>query len=107
MKNLIPADTIDAEGHVWETVGENIRNGAKHFSAHEIIEILQIMYPIGSVYVGDSSFLSLFGSWKHIGLAGMPYVAGTSQTSGSIIDATIKGSDSISSIVLNMWKRVS
>lgn len=26
---VYPADTVDSSGKVWETVGENIRNGEK------------------------------------------------------------------------------
>lgn len=49
-----PADTVDASGKVWDTVGENIRNGAKGESlTTEIIdELLNALYPVGYVFFG-------------------------------------------------------
>lgn len=52
-----PADTVDANGKVWETVGENIRNGEKRNLKHnirsEIDEVLNLMFPIGYVFIGE------------------------------------------------------
>ena len=39
MKKLIPADTVDIDGTVWETIGENIRHGAKEFSNTDIVNL--------------------------------------------------------------------
>ena len=54
MKKLIPADTVDAKGNVWETTGENIRCGAKEFSDNDVKAIVNILFPVGSVYCGES-----------------------------------------------------
>lgn len=49
-----PADTVDSRGKVWDTIGENIRNGAKDKIVEEITDfILNGLYPIGSTYVGE------------------------------------------------------
>lgn len=66
MKKLIPADTVDADGNVWETVGENIRNGKKAYSEDAVKAIVDILFPVGSVYVGESSFILSVGNWQQI-----------------------------------------
>lgn len=49
-----PADTVDSNGKVWDTVGENIRNGAKGKSLTKAIidELLNDLYPVGYVFFG-------------------------------------------------------
>lgn len=64
MKKLIPADMVDAAGNVWETTGENIRRGKKEFSINELKEIVDILFPVGSVYCGENSFILSVGTWK-------------------------------------------
>lgn len=66
MKKLIPADTVDAAGNVWGNVGENIRKGAKEFSEDIIKEIVNILFPVGSVYCGTNAFILSVGKWKHV-----------------------------------------
>lgn len=66
MKKLIPADTVDAAGNVWETVGENIRRGEKEISENSVKEIVDILFPVGSVYCGTNTFILSVGTWKHI-----------------------------------------
>lgn len=66
MKKLIPADTVDVAGNVWETVGENIRKGAKEFSEDIVKEIVNILFPVGSVYCGTNAFILSVGKWKHV-----------------------------------------
>lgn len=39
MKKLIPADTVDIEGTVWETIGENIRHGANEHSKADFVNL--------------------------------------------------------------------
>ena len=40
-QKIYPADTVDSAGKTWETVGENMRNGAKSESlTTEIIDAL-------------------------------------------------------------------
>lgn len=53
-QKIYPADTVDSAGKTWDTVGENIRNGAKSASlTTEIIdELLNELYPIGYVFLG-------------------------------------------------------
>ena len=52
-----PADTVDANGKVWETVGENIRHGAKDGLEDILIKFrhdtLDAMFPVGYVMVGQ------------------------------------------------------
>lgn len=66
MKKLIPADTVDAEGTVWPTTGENIRKGAKEFSDFDVKAIVDILFPVGSVYCGTNAFILSVGKWKHV-----------------------------------------
>lgn len=53
-QKIYPADTVDSAGKTWETVGENIRNGAKSESltAAIIDELLNELYPVGYVFLG-------------------------------------------------------
>lgn len=49
-----PADTVDSSGKAWNTIGENIRNGAKNKIVEEATNlILDALYPIGSTYIGE------------------------------------------------------
>lgn len=64
MKKLIPAGTVDAAGNVWETTGENIRRGKKEFSTNDAKEIVDILFPVGSVYCGENSFILSVGVWS-------------------------------------------
>jgi hypothetical protein len=66
MKKLIPADTVDSDGNVWETTGENIRRGKKEFSESEVKAIVDILYPVGSTYCGDNAFILSVGKWEQI-----------------------------------------
>ena len=60
-----PADTVDSDGKVWKTVGENIRNGSKDLPIKEIVlQVLDMMYPVGSTYVGElPAIFNEFGTW--------------------------------------------
>lgn len=70
MKKLIPADTVDSEGTAWETIGENIRNGAKNFPSSSIEAIAEaivnVLFPVGSIYCGENSYLLSIGKWEKI-----------------------------------------
>lgn len=63
MKKLIPADMVDANGNVWPTTGENIRKGAKEFYENEVKAIVNVLFPVGSVYCGDNPFITSVGKW--------------------------------------------
>lgn len=96
MKKLIPADTVDSKGVVWETTGENIRNGAKEFSENDIQAIADILFPVGSVYCGENAFILSTGKWENITkTVSFPvYVAKPPETYSSVAS-------------IRMWKRVS
>lgn len=109
MKKLIPADTVDAEGTVWETTGENIRNGAKTFSESEFKAIVDALFPIGSIYCGENTFITSVGTWQLITLrAGMIIRLGsTSETGkavrrGAISESTEEQAEYPS---IRMWRR--
>ena len=67
-----PADTVDADGKVWETVGENIRNGSNgsksnitEYVRNEINTVLNLMFPVGYVFIGElPPYLSSIFKWK-------------------------------------------
>lgn len=52
-QKIYPADTVDANGKAWETVGENIRYGAKDNLNEELIKFrhdtLDAMFPVGYI----------------------------------------------------------
>lgn len=51
-----PADTVDANGKVWKTVGENIRHGAKDITTilnDFLYETLNSLFPVGYIYIGE------------------------------------------------------
>lgn len=86
-KKLIPADTVDTDGKVWETVGENIRNGAKEIFISEdfVKEIVNVLFPVGSVYCGENSFILSVGQWTQlIDNAGESLILGTTGVTGSV-----------------------
>lgn len=77
-----PADTVDADGKVWDTVGENIRHGAKD-GLNEILikfrhDTLDAMFPIGYIFIGqlpeilktEFDWTSVITSSKMYGLIG-------------------------------------
>lgn len=81
MNKLIPAD-----GNVWETTGENIRRGAKEFPESDIKAIVNILFPVGSVYCGENAFILSVGKWTQISQnSGKTIVLGGSVLSGSSI----------------------
>lgn len=106
MKKLIPADTVDAKGNVWETTGENIRNGAKEFSEDSVKEIVDILFPVGSVYCGENSFVLSVGSWELITQQGLYILSGgKTEKTGDRTTGTFKGADTGSSYYIRMWRR--
>lgn len=67
-----PADTVDSNGKVWETVGENIRNGAKKEIPVKkiLLEALDMLYPVGSTYIGEiPEIFNEFGTWVSFNVA--------------------------------------
>ena len=112
MKRLIPADTVDAAGNVWETTGENIRNGAREFSEKDAKLLVNAMFPVGSIYFGENSFILSVGKWEALkdGIS-KPYVLMIDKVSGSHQQTNIASVESVSSgivgVVLRAWKRVS
>lgn len=110
MEKLIPADTVGANGTVWKTTGENIRRGSKEFSEDTVKEIVDILFPVGSVYCGENTFILSVGTWNIITSAvSLPvYVASSVKTGeraqGRIAPLPETYSDVAS---IRMWKRVS
>lgn len=53
-----PADTVDSEGKVWPTLGENIRKGSKEIAGladlldSYVLNLLNELYPVNSIIVG-------------------------------------------------------
>lgn len=85
MKKLIPADTVDAHGNVWDTVGENIRHGIQDTNS-DVKSIVDIMFPVGSVYCGENPFVLSVGVWKQLtDNAGLPIVLAGGASSGTYI----------------------
>lgn len=111
MKKLIPADTVDAEGTVWETTGENIRNGAKAFSESNIKSIVDVLFPVGSVYVGENAFVTSVGKWTLIETGNsrpctLSYATPSGSLSSSFFVVSSQSSSDVS-IAVRFWKRVS
>lgn len=109
MKKLIPADTVDAEGNVWETVGENIRKGAKEFSVNDVKTIVDILFPINSVYVGENSMVLNVGEWKLLTTTPLLLVGTSTAITGSQPNVTLLPNEPIAgkAIAVRIWKRVS
>ena len=109
MKKLIPADTVDAAGNVWETTGENIRRGKKEFSTNDAKEIVNILFPVGSVYCGENSFILSVGVWTLlVENAGRIIRSGNSIKSGSSYISEKIVTDSTATdyyVSLRMYKR--
>ena len=111
MKKLIPADTVDAAGNVWETTGENIRNGVREISERDVKMLVNVLFPIGSVYCGENSFVLSVGKWSLITASDWyPIYLGEGSSSGTILTQTPEYSKTGSTargVALRMWKRVS
>lgn len=110
MKKLILADTVDAVGNVWETVGENIRRGEKEISDDKMKEIADILFPVGSVYCGENSFVLSVGKWNLItSVVSLPvYCASTVMTGEKAQGRVAAPPETYSNVAaIRMWKRVS
>lgn len=111
MKKLIPADTVDSEGNVWKTVGENIRYGAKEFSIEELKSIVDILFPVGSVYCGENAFITSVGKWEqissHVGSAIL--LGGKSRPSGELstqLKLLTSETEKEQYVVIRMFRRI-
>ena len=105
MKRFIPADTVDAAGNVWETTGENIRNGAKEIDINAIVDA---MFPVNSIYCGENSVILSVGKWNLMPEGNnMPLLLSTSNVTGTKTRVTIAGTEDIVGIKLRLWKRIS
>lgn len=113
MKKLIPADTVDAYGNVWETTGENIRHGVKDFSERDAKMIVNALFPVGSLYCGENSFITSVGKWELLRdgiskpylLMAEPRLTGDRQKSDMLV--VPEGGEAVIGVVLRIWKRVS
>lgn len=107
MKRLIPADTVDAAGNVWETTGENIRNGAKEFSENDVKLLVSAIFPVGSVYCGENSFILSVGKWEQLAAhIGSPIAIGGTTITGETIYRNFFGEQQMLMTAMRMWKRV-
>ena len=112
MRDFIPADTIDANGKVWDTVGENIRDGAKKlsFSESDVKEIIDILFPVGSIYTGENSIITSVGTWEPLSDGiNKPFVLASAYTTGVRVRTELEALESATGlygVVLRAWKRV-
>lgn len=107
MKKLIPADTVDTNGTVWETAGENIRRGAKEFSVNDVKSIINILFPVGSIFCGENSLVTSVGIWTLITNYGSYIISGgDTDITGNTTTGTIQGSENGNAYLIRMWKRV-
>lgn len=106
MKKLIPADTVDAAGNVHRSVGENIRFGDKDFSKESVKSIVNVLFPVGSIYVGESSFILSIGTWEILGVEGTPVYIGKRHTA-TTYKAPATGTSDRTVMTIRLWKRVS
>lgn len=107
MKKLIPADTVDAKNNVWETAGENIRKGAKEFSKDDVKAIVNILFPVGSVYSGENTFILAVGKWELLPGAGLGIISGGKGTvTGQFQQPGAERSTTGNVVLLRLWKRV-
>lgn len=107
---LIPANTVDAAGNVWDTIGENIRSGERNFSVNDARKIVDILFPVGSVYCGENNFILSIGKWNPISESDWTLVylgVGTPTGSFFSVAPACGTSSTAKAISLRMWKRVS
>ena len=101
-----PADTVGAAGKVWPTVGENIRKGAKEYSENEVKSIVDVLFPVGSVFCGENEFILSVGTWEKLtALGGRTVVVGNTTPSGERVSITTGDTENIGAS-LRFWKRV-
>lgn len=104
MKKLIPADTVGAAGNVWE----NIRRGAKETSIDAVKEIVDVLFPVGSIYCGENTFLLSVGTWERLGIDGTVCVASDQETGSSYkVPIMLSQENELSIFTVRFWKRVS
>lgn len=53
MQKTVYANTVNSDGKAFETIGENIRSIGSGGGSVDLKSILDILYPVGSYYVGD------------------------------------------------------
>lgn len=103
MKKLIQADTVDAKGNVWE----NIRHGKKIFSENDVKAIANILFPVGSVYSGENTFILTVGKWELLPGTGLGIIAGgKSAVTGAFQQPGVERSTEGNVLLLRLWKRV-
>lgn len=110
MKRLVPADTVDAAGNVWETTGENIRNGVREISERDVKMFVNVMFPVGSVYCGESSFILSVGKWEQIKTNGRKplILAGQNLSGDTVINQEYELTATTSPYTaVRMYKRIS
>lgn len=108
MKKLIPADTVDTAGNVWKTTGENIRYGAKEFSEDDVKAIVDIIFPIGSIFLGENTFIQSVGTWEPVPNSNdIPLHGSVAIPTGSVRKWSMKGTESAHSMTVRIWRRVS
>lgn len=94
---------------MWETTGENIRRGKKELSTNDVKELVDILFPVGSVYCGENSFILSVGTWKLLEEnAGRVIRSGNNKETGSSYKSDMILTDSASTdyyVSLRMYKR--
>lgn len=96
---------------MWETTGENIRRRSKEFSEDTIKEIVDILFPVGSIYCGENAFILSVGKWTQISQnGGRALVLGSTVASGNSIEThkiMISDTETARYTTLRMYRRVS
>lgn len=92
-----------------ETTGENIRRGKKELSTNDVKELVDILFPVGSVYCGENSFILSVGAWKLlVENSGRVICSGNNIETGSSYKSDMILRDSTSTnyyVSLRMYKR--
>lgn len=94
---------------MWETTGENIRRGKKELSTNDAKELVDILFPVGSVYCGENSFILSVGTWRLLEEnSGRVIRSGNNIETGSSYKSDMVLTDSASTdyyVSLRMYKR--
>lgn len=91
---------------MWPTTGENIRYGSREYSENDMKAIVGILFPIGTIYCGENSFILSTGTWETIG-GGRLIAAGDTTISGTLGTRQLGKDSDINVVYLRIWKRIS
>ena len=107
---MVEYEKTDSSGYSrceWERM-ENCRGGAKEFSEYNVKEIVDIIFPIGSIFIGENAFILSVGTWEPVPHSNdIPLHGSIDAPTGNVRRWSMKGTETANSMTVRLWRRVS